>query len=113
MTQTELGQVFKLPVLVHHYLEHQEMDNEMSLADFLSQHYSGDIQHPDDIHGDHAQLPFKTVDVHQGLTLSVPTVFEYECNSSSFTASTLKLPLYKMLQSEDAGDSIWQPPCIA
>jgi hypothetical protein len=52
---TAFGQMLRLPTLVHHYLEHVEWDN-MTLFEFLSEHYAVNINHPDDKHHDHEKV---------------------------------------------------------
>ena len=39
---TELGQLFKLPQLVHHFFQHQHIDPRVGFFEFLAMHYSGD-----------------------------------------------------------------------
>ena len=56
--QTPLGQVFKLPLLVEHYLKHQKQNGD-SLINFLENHYESnhrDADFPED-----EQLPFKNI----------------------------------------------------
>src|SRR5687768_13411703 len=56
--QTPAGQVFKLPVLISHYLKHQKMDG-ISLHGFLSDHYA--TRHKDADLPEDEQLPFKSI----------------------------------------------------
>lgn len=39
---TELGQLFKLPQLVHHFLQHKMINPDLTFVTFLIQHYAGD-----------------------------------------------------------------------
>lgn len=55
---TELGQFFKLPVLVQHFYTHQKQEG-MTLFDFLAEHYVG--EHEDEDKQDDMQLPFKSM----------------------------------------------------
>jgi hypothetical protein len=113
-TQTELGQLFKLPVLIHHYMEHVDMDGDKSFMEFMKEHYVGNIEHADDIHNDHESLPFKTLDVNTGLTLIEPNIPDYEVSAVQLHASSEKNVIpNQMLHSSDCGNSIWQPPCLA
>ncbi|HET9744643.1 MAG TPA: hypothetical protein VFP97_02955, partial [Chitinophagaceae bacterium] len=53
--QTPIGQLFKLPLLIEHFIKHQKR-NGVSLIDFLEEHYSSghnDADLPED-----EQLPF-------------------------------------------------------
>jgi len=42
---TAFGEVLKLPLLIHHYFEHSQEDNDNSIIDFLAKHYIEDINH--------------------------------------------------------------------
>jgi hypothetical protein len=60
-TQTPLGQLFKLPLLIEHFIKHQKR-NGVSLIDFLDEHYSSghnDADLPED-----EQLPFKNITIY-------------------------------------------------
>lgn len=107
---TALRQVLLLPVLVQHYLEHVEKDN-LTLLEFLSEHYAKTITHPDNKFHDHQKLPFKTADCHTSqMVVLIP--------QSSFSISHLlpksvedKNPIHKQQHYSNAYlNSIWQPP---
>jgi hypothetical protein len=53
-----LGQAYKLPVLINHFIEHHERDNRVTFLDFLSMHYWGKDINDNDQDKD-MQLPFK------------------------------------------------------
>lgn len=55
---TELGQFFKLPLLVQHFHTHQSRES-VTLLDFLAEHYVGN--HEDEDKKDDMQLPFKSM----------------------------------------------------
>lgn len=59
MTNTELCQLMKLPVLVQHYREHRHMDKGISFFAYLHMHYVTDHANDPD-HDRDMQLPFKT-----------------------------------------------------
>jgi len=64
---TEAGQLFRLPLLVQHYLKHQQSERGLSFAGFLKTHYLQD--HKDD--GDKKQdrqLPFKSLNPENSCT---------------------------------------------
>jgi len=112
-TNTEFGQLFKLPVLIHHYLEHLEVDGQKSFADFLAEHYASEINHPDDAHSDHENLPFKSVDFHIVQVLIVVSHPEFKLSENSLASSSPKrIAGNQYLHSTGVGDSIWQPPCF-
>jgi hypothetical protein len=59
LTNTELCQLIKLPVLIEHYKEHGGIDNGISFFAFLKMHYfNGDAKDAD--YERDMQLPFKT-----------------------------------------------------
>ena len=51
---TELHELFKLPQLVEHFIEHKAEDKQTTFLDFLVLHYSNS-----DDGGEHSNLPFK------------------------------------------------------
>ena len=56
--QTPLGQLLKLPLLVEHFIRHQNKEGT-SFFGFLQSHYSGN--HKDADLPEDEQLPFKTI----------------------------------------------------
>jgi hypothetical protein len=70
--QTPLGQVFKFPLLVEHFLKHQKQGSA-SLIDFIQDHYTSghrDADWPED-----EQLPFKNITLHSiGFAILTPVV---------------------------------------
>ena len=83
-TQTPLGQLWKLPLLIEHFYKHNKQEG-VSLLKFLIDHYSA--QHEDADQSEDEQLPFKTVmleniafaivpnilKIHFPLTFNIPT----------------------------------------
>lgn len=108
---TVLGQVLRLPILIHHYIEHVELENK-SLIDFLSEHYADKINHPDDKHHDHEKLPFKTIDNHHSAPI-IDYKPSYSIPSLKCFPQTRKVdgPIQGPQNSSNAYlNSIWQPP---
>src|SRR5678815_1966973 len=56
--QTPIGQLFKLPLLIEHYIKHQTKD-DVSFLSFLADHYATD--HNDADLPEDEQLPFKNI----------------------------------------------------
>lgn len=57
-----LQQLFKIPVLISHFFEHQQRNESITFMDYLSMHYWGsDID--DNDHDRDMQLPFKKGDL--------------------------------------------------
>ena len=88
LTQTPLGQLMKLPVLIEHFIKHKQQDG-VSLWEFLNDHYTS--RHNDADQSEDEQLPFKTVIV-QPLGFAVLPVAE----KTDFTLS-FDIPLKSML----------------
>ena len=66
---TPLSELFKLPALVSHFIEHRRADPSISIVHFIVLHYfSGNIHDAD--HDRDMQLPFKSVD-YAPLTLAI------------------------------------------
>ncbi len=77
-SNTEFHEMLRLPILIEHYSQHQQLVKDISFWDFLVMHYKTDVPHD----ADDNQLPFKDP-------------------GHSFTASTLALPIYKMVLKEN------------
>lgn len=39
---TELGQFLKLPLMVHHFFQHQHLNPQLGFFEFIAMHYAGD-----------------------------------------------------------------------
>jgi hypothetical protein len=59
ITTTEFKQLLKLPVLVKHFIEHNQKFNQISVLDYIIIHYSEEIINDGDSERD-MQLPFKS-----------------------------------------------------
>ncbi|MEZ4910421.1 MAG: hypothetical protein R2774_06135 [Saprospiraceae bacterium] len=58
---TPLKELLKAPLLVMHYVDHNDTSPDMTLKDFLLMHYCSDVKFDDDYAQDQ-QLPFKSID---------------------------------------------------
>src|SRR5688572_19375909 len=74
VTQTPMGQLLKLPVLVEHFNKHMKQDG-VSLLEFFNGHYSSE-HHDDDDQQEDEKLPFKTVVLQNMGYAIVPTIIE-------------------------------------
>jgi hypothetical protein len=111
---TELHQLLRLPVLIHHFFEHHDQEPDESFADFLNEHYSDNQNHSDTNHNDHENLPFKTNDcatAHVSIAFVNPTSFSI---SRPKTFQDKVSPIYNgLFYSSSVVGSIWQPPKIS
>ncbi|WP_066406269.1 hypothetical protein [Flavisolibacter tropicus] len=67
VTQTPLGQILKLPVLIEHFYNHMQRD-KISFLEFLQDHYS--TEHNDADKAEDEQLPFKNI-VQQNIGVAI------------------------------------------
>jgi len=109
LSTTELFQLLKLPILIEHFVEHQEQDHGMSFLGYLIHHYGG--HEPDADYATDMKLPF--MQLTDGLALSASLT----PNFIHFHFSHLVLPHGKPLFTHQDDDlvsaylrSIWQPP---
>jgi hypothetical protein len=63
ITQTPVGQLAKLPILIEHFCKHNKRD-DVSVFQFLKDHYTR--EHNDGDRSEDEQLPFKTI-ITQGI----------------------------------------------
>ncbi|HEY9005359.1 hypothetical protein [Ohtaekwangia sp.] len=109
---TELHQVFRLPVFFQHYFEHQEENPHISMLEFITLHYfSGDIRDAD--YERDQQLPFKHAHccVELGsISLAVPTDYFTEPVVNFSLLSRKNVILQPLFCSSAFLFSIWQPP---
>lgn len=105
---TELSQLLKVPVLISHFVEHQENDN-MSLWEYISHHYGGhekdadwdtDMRLPFMQHSDLLQLtvvtPKNTFTLHPKNN-HISSKNKFSCDNDEFIPSSYL-------------NAIWQPP---
>ena len=108
---TELHQLVKLPVLVEHFNEHKQKNNDLSLIQFLSNHYAQEDDHDGDEDRE-MNLPFKSHDgCINSITIAfIPNNFEGLTTKSTFIETrTFSVYHEEFLQSTFLS-SIWQPP---
>lgn len=103
--QTPLGQLFKVPLLIEHYIKHRQTD-ALSFTAFLNNHYARD-HHDADMPEDE-QLPFKDL-AFQNIGYAVfPPIIE--------TTAFLPSPVEKIIVFSDAHNpqkhlvNIFHPP---
>ena len=107
---TELHQFFKLPVLIHHFIEHNEEEQDISLFHFLGEHY-GSYPDDSDNHHDHEKLPFKSndcADLHQNGTFNHQ--FNFTFCLPNIATEKVSGSYHAMIYSSAIRDRIWQPP---
>jgi hypothetical protein len=111
LTATELNELFKLPILVEHFMEHNEGKKQISFWGFLCMHYlNTTFKYADN--EDDMKLPFKSQSNFE-LTNSINSIcFEFNLNvnhlipfvENNYIISTEKFNIISTV------NSIWQPP---
>jgi hypothetical protein len=105
---TEVAQLGKLPALVQHFIEHKELNRNITLWDFLCMHYGKDINDNDQDRD--MKLPFKTpASCYSCSVVSQPResfLFEKPVYRLSITPALYRESFY----NASFLASIWQPP---
>ncbi|MCO6494255.1 MAG: hypothetical protein J5I91_01060 [Bacteroidetes bacterium] len=110
-TNAALGEILKLPILVHHYFEHLNTIGKIDFVDFISEHYSNHINHADADDHDHEKLPFRSVDCQSPTLITISPDESPIFSSLDFLFEKSKKPVFKTSQySNDFLTQIWQPP---
>ena len=113
LSNTELHQFIKLPVLIHHYIEHQSQNANESLLVFLTEHYNENSSHSSENNKDHHNLPFKTHDCTAAHSFAVYTSHPDLSIAEPVTVSS-KIPVPANVAFIPSAFlcNIWQPPKI-
>jgi hypothetical protein len=109
LTQTELHQLFKLPILVEHFKEHQALNRDITVLYFLKEHYICHTEIDNDYQRD-MQLPFKTTDFVNAIAIACeePAEFDLDHHVEFITREFNVLETW--LPRQGALQSIFQPP---
>ena len=107
MNSLELHEWMKLPMLVHHYFEHQSENKNETIMDFISNHYYGNNHH--DKH--HDDLPFKS----NNCSSFHSTIVFYNQIANIHLTPVIQLRLlnfnhYEASFIQSFTGKIWQPP---
>lgn len=109
LSTTELNQLLKLPVLIEHYVEHKNLNPEMTLVSFFKMHYDHPVKDAD--YKTDRKLPFI---IHSTLSLvfTLNTNFSFEISGSDYKYYGIQnIPsLDENLYIKGYLHSIWQPP---
>ena len=109
-SNTQLHEIFKLPALFEHYLEHHQSNASLSFFDFLKMHYAdNNIIYPD--YEEDMKLPFKSTDVCDyfvaifSMLPNHPTIKE-----PLHTQETMFAEFKHQFICTSVLNAIWQPP---
>lgn len=110
VSTTELYQLLKIPELVEHYIEHKELNPDMTLTAFLRTHYDHPVKDRD--YGKDQRLPFIIHSAPLSLVFTINQGFSFEAATYHFNPIKIhKIPS----KDEDLCykgflNSVWEPP---
>lgn len=112
---SQVNELLKMPILVTHFMEHQQENSNLTLWDFLCEHYAhGEVFDAD--YDKDMKLPFKSN--HSGCSCSSIITFLEPIPIFAFESKTFsksyKKPSFGCTFSfiSNYQSSIWQPPKI-
>ncbi len=106
---TELHQLFKLPGLVSHFIQHQKEDNSISLIEFLKMHYDLNSNHNGE--HQHENLPFKSHGCMVNHSLLAEICFNGTHLEINYSFPIKEKTNFKeVFYASSVAESIWQPP---
>ncbi|ADQ81463.1 hypothetical protein J5295_02125 [Riemerella anatipestifer] len=108
---SEVREIFKLPILIEHFVEHRNDNSEMSFGQFITLHYfSGDV-HDDDYEED-MKLPFKSQNqnISASIVLAMPASFDFKIKSSKIYKEKSQNFGYSDSFTIDNSDLVFHPP---
>ena len=111
---TAFGELLKLPVLVQHYMEHEDLQDGISFIDFLKEHYINPDSHPDIPHHHHDNLPLKTLNGHSTPIVNFCSKPQVVFERHFFEVEKTNIPSYqKGNYINNYLSQIWQPPRLS
>jgi len=106
---TELHQLFKLPVLIQHFNEHQKVNGDLTFFQFLTLHYTT----PQDHDARDMELPFKDFGHCAVVQTVILPVVKIELTEKASDTGSVSYPvLYKKFIPSSYLSEIWQPPRV-
>lgn len=110
VSTTELYQLLKIPELIEHYIEHKELNPDMTITAFLRTHYDHPVKDGD--YGKDQKLPFIIHSMPLSLVFTIDQGFSFEAATYHFSP----LQIHK-IPSKDEDlcfkgflNSVWEPP---
>lgn len=88
VSTTELYQLLKIPELIEHYIEHKELNPDMTLTAFLRTHYDHPVKDGD--YGKDQKLPFIIHTTPLALVFIIGNIFHFELKNDQFKQVKLR-----------------------
>lgn len=107
---TELYQLLKIPELIGHYIEHKELNTEMTFTAFIKTHYDHPVKDRD--YKEDLKLPFIIHSVPLALVFTIDQRYSIGLPKDIFmVAASHKIPSKDIdIRYEGFCSSSWQPP---
>jgi len=106
---SSFNEIFKLPQLVSHFLQHQQLNSDLGVLEFLSMHYYGDDLNDNDDDED-MKLPFKKVTVLGHISHAVPVASFTLLEQYSFRILSIPRIPQQDLMINPALGALFRPP---
>jgi hypothetical protein len=106
-----LGQAYKLPVLINHFIEHQQRDKKVTFFDFLSMHYWGKDINDNDQEKD-MQLPFKDFSNNTTPPFFCPLFKTFTLRPISYSYKNPFEPITETFLPDPGLSSLFRPPIV-
>ena len=112
---TEIGQLLKLPNLIHHFSDHQKDNNghNISLIDFLGTHYNDNKPHSNQEKDNHQSLPFKTINQSVNTVLAFENIIEFSFRAPNIISVNSTVFFHPEFYNSDVFPCIWLPPKLS
>lgn len=107
LNSSEFDQLVKLPALFSHFIEHRQLDNQLSFVSFIKEHYQSNADQSDSKHHD---LPFKS---HECQSINQILVLDTHHTNVTLVYAQIedeKFELIPDFYNSERVASIWQPP---
>ena len=113
---TEIGELLKLPNLIHHFFEHHDHkgENNISFIDFVKSHYNDNQKHSDtDKHDEHQNLPFKTINTNVNSVIAFENQPTISFRKPISTDPNNTVPFLEEFYTSNVFACIWLPPKLS
>ncbi len=107
LNSSEFDQLVKLPALFSHYIEHRQLDTQLSFVSFIKEHYQSDVDHSD---SKHQNLPFKS---HECQSINQILVLDTHHANLALVYAQIEDEKFEIIPdfyNSERVASIWQPP---
>lgn len=113
---TEMGQLLKLPNLLHHFLEHQkehDHHDDISLLAFIQIHYADKEHHHKKGDNEHQGLPFKTISHNTTILLAFHKTENFIFKENIEAPKSNAVVFSPQLYNSGVFANIWLPPKLS